>query len=91
MFAALILLGILLAYVAADTPAFHASPSIAANTSYILSAANQVISKHSSRDIFATYLIGIGATQKADVYTNWPVHLSCIPSDFRMPFSLKRV
>jgi hypothetical protein len=73
MFAPLVLLGVLLAHVAADTPAFQASPSIAANTSFILSAADQIISKHPSSHIIGTFLLDIGSNQSADIYTVWPV------------------
>ena len=70
----LLFLGInFLAYVAADPPAYQASPSIAANASIIISAANRVFSKHSSHDISGTYFLGIGSKQKASIYKQWPV------------------
>jgi hypothetical protein len=92
MFAPLVLLGALLAYVTADIPPFQASPSIAANTTFILSAANQTISHHSTNDSNSgPYPLGLGDNRTAEIFTTWPVFLSCVPSDFRTPFSLKRI
>ena len=52
---------------------FQASPSIAASTSFILTTANETIQTNSSHDAAATYLLGIGDTDYATIYSNWPV------------------
>jgi len=55
---------------------FQASPSIAANISFVLETANQTIHANSSHDAAATFPIGIGDPRISTIYSNWPVIIS---------------
>ena len=72
-------------------PNFQASPSIAANISFVLETANQTIHANSSHDAAATFPIGIGDTRESTIYSNWPVLPSSMHINERMSSSSSRV
>jgi len=66
----LLLFAVDLVYGDGNGTLYQANSEISANISFILSVANKEIATNSSHDTFAN---GIGRTDTASIYSNWPV------------------
>lgn len=58
---------------AGNSTLYQANATNSADISYLLSTAQQTISKNASSDHPVTFAIGIGSTVYASVFANWPV------------------